>query len=176
MPITVRPLAKRPGHCLKDYRYYRCTGSDGYRFGGERICSNGQIRAELLEVAVWREVCDLLRNPEKLEREFKEGGAAVASSQNAEALKARRLKQQHALERLNDSFTDSRRALGSLTTQDCPGTRVVVPVHVAFRTSVRRQHPDCVFSELNTQPTYPLFTLRLTPHGARRKTRGRAVR
>jgi hypothetical protein len=70
----------------------------------------------------------------------------------------------------------SRRALGSLTTQDCPGTRVVVPVHVAFRTSVRRQHPDCVFSELNTQPTYPLFTLRLTPHGARRKTRGRAVR
>jgi len=69
-----------------------------------------------------------------------------------------------------------RRALGSSTTQDCPGTRDVVPVHVAFRTSVRRQHPDCVFSELNTQPTYPLFTLRLAPHGARRKTRGRAVR
>jgi len=70
----------------------------------------------------------------------------------------------------------SRRALGSSTTQDCPGTRDVVPVHVAFRTSVRRQHPDCVFSELNTQPTYPLFMLRLTPHGARRKTRGRVVR
>ena len=63
-------------------------------------------------MAVWREVCDLLRNPEKLEREFKEGGAAVASSQNAEALKARRLKQQNALERLIDSFTDSRRVWG----------------------------------------------------------------
>src|SRR5208337_3201458 len=95
-----------PRHSLKDYRYYRCTGSDGYRFGGERICSNRQIRAEFLEDAVWREVCDLLRNPEKLEREFKDGGEAVASVQNAEALKVRRLKQQHALERLIDSFTE----------------------------------------------------------------------
>ena len=41
-----------PGHSLKDYRYYRCTGSDGYRFGGERICSNRQIQAELLESTV----------------------------------------------------------------------------------------------------------------------------
>jgi len=93
-----------PGHCLKDYRYYRCTGSDGYRFGGERICSN-EIQAEFLEAAVWHEVCDLLKNPEKLEREFKEG-EAVASLQNAEALEALRLKQKHALERLIDSFTE----------------------------------------------------------------------
>jgi site-specific DNA recombinase len=95
-----------PGHCLKDYRYYRCTGTDGYRFGRERICTNRQIQAEFLEAAVWREVCDLLRNPEKLEREFQEDSKAVASLQNAEALKAQRLKQQHALERLIDSFTE----------------------------------------------------------------------
>ena len=95
-----------PGHCLKDYRYYRCTGSDGYRFGGERICSNGQIQAEFLEESVWREVCELLRNPEKLEREFREDGNAIAALQNAEALKAKRLKQQQALERLIDSFTE----------------------------------------------------------------------
>ena len=74
MPITAKTTRERgPGHCLKDYRYYRCTGTDGYRFGGERICSNGQIQAEFLEAAVWREVCDLLRNPQKLEREFQEG-------------------------------------------------------------------------------------------------------
>jgi site-specific DNA recombinase len=95
-----------PGHSLKDYRYYRCTGTDGYRFGGERICSNGQIQAEFLEAAVWHEVCDLLMNPEKLERDYKEGGEADASLRNAEALKALRLKQQHALERLIDSFTE----------------------------------------------------------------------
>ena len=42
-----------------------------------------------------------------------------------------------------------RRALGSSTTQDCPGTRAIVPVHVAFRTRQWRRHPDCIFSELN---------------------------
>jgi site-specific DNA recombinase len=45
-------------------------------------------------------------NPEKLERDYKEGGEADASLRNAEALKALRLKQQHALERLIDSFTE----------------------------------------------------------------------
>ena len=95
-----------PEHSLKDYRYYRCSGTDGYRFGGERICTNRQIQAEFLEVAVWREVCDLLRNPEKLERDFKESNNAVASLQTAGALKAQRLKQQHALERPIDSFTE----------------------------------------------------------------------
>src|SRR5271165_1562802 len=66
----------------------------------------GRIQAEFLEAAVWREVCDLLKNPGKLEREFKEGGEADASMQSAEALRALRLKQQHALERLIDSFTE----------------------------------------------------------------------
>jgi site-specific DNA recombinase len=47
-----------------------------------------------------------LKNPEKLERDFKEGGQANASIQNADTLKALRLKQQHALERLIDSFTE----------------------------------------------------------------------
>ena len=48
----------------------------------------GRIQAEPLEAAVWHEVCDLLKNPEKLERELKEGGEADASLQNAEAFKA----------------------------------------------------------------------------------------
>ncbi len=35
-----------------------------------------------------------------------------------------------------------------------PGTRNSAPVHVAFRTLQLRRRPDCIFSELNTQPTY----------------------
>ncbi len=31
---------------MTDFRYYRCSGTDAYRFGGERICSNTQIRAD----------------------------------------------------------------------------------------------------------------------------------
>src|SRR5208283_5587003 len=63
-----------------------------------------------------------------------------------------------------------------MTTQDRARARAIAPTHVAFCASRRRRHPDCIFSELNTQPTYPLFTLRSTPHDALRKTRGRVVR
>jgi hypothetical protein len=40
-----------------------------------------------MEAAVWREVCDLLRTPAKLERDFKESNNALASLETAEALK-----------------------------------------------------------------------------------------
>src|SRR5664280_1920614 len=38
--------------------------------------------------------------------------------------------------------------------QDRAGTRDIAPPHVAFRTSRLRRRPDCIFSKLNTQPTY----------------------
>jgi site-specific DNA recombinase len=91
---------------MKDFRYYRCSGSDGYRFGGERICSNAQIQGEFLETAVWREVCELLTNPESLEREHEDRSRASASLANVETLKAQGVKLQHTLERLIDSFTE----------------------------------------------------------------------
>ncbi len=91
---------------MKDFRYYRCSGSDGYRFGGERICSNAQVQGQFLETAVWREVSDLLTHPERLEHEYHGGGKVGSSLESVETLKAQRLKLQHALERLIDSFTE----------------------------------------------------------------------
>ena len=37
----------RKGH-VRHYAYYRCVGSDAYRFGGERVCANRQVRTDLL--------------------------------------------------------------------------------------------------------------------------------
>ncbi len=74
------------GHQMKDFRYYRCSGSDGYRFGGERICSNAQVQGAFLESAVWHEVCDLLTHPEKLDRERQRGGKVGASLEHIETL------------------------------------------------------------------------------------------
>ena len=94
------------GHQMKDFRYYRCSGSDGYRFGGERICSNAQVQGEFLESTVWHEVCDLLTHPERLEDEYQSSGRVGASLESVETLKAQRLKLQRSLERLIDSFTE----------------------------------------------------------------------
>ena len=101
---TTRQLGA--GRQMKDFRYYRCSGSDGYRFGGERICRNAQVQGEFLETAVGHEVSDLLRNPGRLERDYEAGSRAGGSLENIETLKAQRLKLQHALERLIDTFTE----------------------------------------------------------------------
>ena len=53
------------------YAYYRCLGTDAYRFGGERVCQNTQVRTDLLDVAVWQEVCTLLVHPERLAEEYR---------------------------------------------------------------------------------------------------------
>jgi site-specific DNA recombinase len=55
---------------VRDYAYYRCIGTDAYRFGGERICDNIQVRTDMLDQLVWHEVCTLLEEPQRLEQEY----------------------------------------------------------------------------------------------------------
>jgi site-specific DNA recombinase len=59
----------RKGH-PRAYAYYRCLGTDAYRFGGGRVCHNTQVRTDLLELAVWQEVCALLAQPARLAEEY----------------------------------------------------------------------------------------------------------
>jgi site-specific DNA recombinase len=52
------------------YAYYRCTGSDAYRFGGQRLCWNKQVRTDLLDAAVWGDVRSLLSEPKRIRAEY----------------------------------------------------------------------------------------------------------
>lgn len=101
---TIRQLGA--GRQMRDFLYYRCSGSDGYRFGGERICSNSQVQGAFLETTVWREVSSLLMNPERIELEHRERSTAGTLLDNIETLKSQKTKLQHAMERLIDSFTE----------------------------------------------------------------------
>ena len=62
---------------MRDFRYYRCSGTDAYRFGGERICSNTQIRAESLEAEIWENVCKIVRNPGSLQQENQDSSSGM---------------------------------------------------------------------------------------------------
>jgi site-specific DNA recombinase len=66
-----KPISRKAakGH-PRTYAYYRCLGTDAYRFGGERVCANTQVRTDLLDLAVWQEVCALLAHPERLAEEY----------------------------------------------------------------------------------------------------------
>lgn len=54
----------------KPYVWYRCLGTDKYRFHGETICDNPSLNGTLTDDEVWSDVCDLLRDPGRLRREF----------------------------------------------------------------------------------------------------------
>ena len=51
-------------------RYYRCNGSIAQRFGGKRVCNNSPVRADKLDDHVWRSVCEVLRDPERVLQEW----------------------------------------------------------------------------------------------------------
>ncbi len=40
------PVRNKRREKIQHYAYYRCIGSDAYRFGGNRICDNKQIRTD----------------------------------------------------------------------------------------------------------------------------------
>lgn len=52
-------------------RYYRCIGTDGYRFSGHRVCDNPQVRGDHLEEAVWDQVKGLLEDPHRVAGEYR---------------------------------------------------------------------------------------------------------
>jgi site-specific DNA recombinase len=50
--------------------YYRCTGSDTHRLGGQRLCWNKMVRTDVLDAAVWEDVCRLLTEPDRVRKEY----------------------------------------------------------------------------------------------------------
>lgn len=58
------------GGKLSIYQYYRCSGSSTYRYGKPKICNSKQIRRDKLEIAVWEEIKNLLKNPERILDEY----------------------------------------------------------------------------------------------------------
>jgi site-specific DNA recombinase len=90
------------------YAYYRCLGTDAYRFGGERVCTNPQVRTDLLDLAVWREVSGLLAHPERVAEEYQRRLQAPASGtrQVQATIETQLGKVRQGLARLIDSYAE----------------------------------------------------------------------
>jgi site-specific DNA recombinase len=50
--------------------YYRCLGSDDYRYKGGRVCENKPVRADYLDEVVWGQVTALLADPALVQGEL----------------------------------------------------------------------------------------------------------
>jgi site-specific DNA recombinase len=91
----------------RDYAYYRCIGTDAYRFGGERICDNLQVRTDLLDELVWNEVCDLLAQPQRLEQEYQRRlNAPSRENEDLLTTQAQLARVRQGIARLIDSYSE----------------------------------------------------------------------
>jgi site-specific DNA recombinase len=89
------------------YAYYRCLGADAYRFGGERICANAQLRTDRMDAAVWEAVRGLLEHPERLADEYQRRlKQPVPEETELAAVETQVNKLRQGLARLIDSYAE----------------------------------------------------------------------
>jgi site-specific DNA recombinase len=92
----------------RDYAYYRCCGSDAYRFGGERLCANPQVRTDRLDAAVWREVERVLQDPRLVaaEHERRLGQARDPKAADLAGIETQLAKLRRGMGRLIDGYAE----------------------------------------------------------------------
>ena len=97
-----KPVSRASAKGKVPYAYYRCTGSDAYRFGGQRLCWNKQIRTDILDAAVWEDVRQLLSEPQRVQAEYQRRLQAPATDLS------------HEVEHLNKMVKNVRKLISRL--------------------------------------------------------------
>ena len=64
----------------KKIYYYRCLGSDDYRYENGRVCANKPVRADYLDTLVWNHITNLLTDPHLIRAEIDKRLQAASSS------------------------------------------------------------------------------------------------
>ena len=92
-----------------DYGYYRCTGTDGHRFGGQAPCNNRSVRSDKLEQAVWRQVEAVLADPVRVAAEHGRRAASARDGKVREdvgALERQIARLRRGMDRLIDGYAE----------------------------------------------------------------------
>lgn len=90
--------------------YYRCLGSDDYRYPNGRVCHNRPIRQDYLDELVWKQVIQLLEDPEliraEIQRRIKEIQDCKPTTRRKEILSKELTRVQKGIEKLLDAFQE----------------------------------------------------------------------
>ena len=96
---------RRPADC----GYYRCTGTDGRKFGGRAPCGNGSVRGDKLEHAVWRQIEAALDDPHRIAAEHERRAAAARDGEareDVDALDRQIARLRRGMDRLIDGYAE----------------------------------------------------------------------
>jgi len=90
--------------------YYRCLGSDDYRYPNGRKCTNRPIRQDYLDDVVWKQVIQLFEDPNLIRNEI---NRRVQEARNSNPAKARKetlvnemVRIKNGIDRLLDAYQE----------------------------------------------------------------------
>jgi site-specific DNA recombinase len=82
--------------------YYRCLGSDDYRYEGGRVCGNKPVRADYLDRVVWDHIVCLLADPALIRAEI---GKRLEQARTSDPVTRQRKQLEVALAKAGTSIT-----------------------------------------------------------------------
>ncbi len=90
--------------------YYRCLGSDDYRYKNGRVCQTKPIRQDYLDEIIWKQIIDLLKNPSLVRSEIKRRIETIQASnpnkQRKEVLSKKIKQAEKTIEKLLDAYQE----------------------------------------------------------------------
>jgi site-specific DNA recombinase len=133
----------------KKIYYYRCLGSDDYRYEHGRVCANKPVRADYLDTVVWNHITALLADPALIRNEINKRLEQVRTADPAtverQRLDAGLAKATTAITRLIGAYQEELISLDELRTR--------MPELRARQTSLHHQI-DALDSQLADREVY----------------------
>jgi site-specific DNA recombinase len=87
----------------KKIYYYRCLGSDNYRYEDGRVCGNKPVRADYLDTVVWDHITGLLADPALIRAEI---GKRLEQARTSDPVTRQRKQIEQALAALDAQAAD----------------------------------------------------------------------
>ncbi len=98
--------------------YYRCLGSDNYRYANGRVCDSRPIRQDQLDDRVWQQIIRMLQDPELIQSEIDRRIQAIGETDPAKCretmLHKEHIRLQSKTRRLLDAYQESLLSLEEL--------------------------------------------------------------
>ena len=101
-PAATATTAPPPAPPGRKICYYRCLGSDNYRYEGGRVCRNKPVRADYLDQVVWDHITGLLADPALIRAEI---GKRLEQARTSDPVTRQRTHLQLALAKAATSVT-----------------------------------------------------------------------
>ena len=98
--------------------YYRCLGSEAWRYSGKALCDQKPVRQDLLDTIVWSEIIKLLEDPSliqsELDRRLETARNSSSTKRRQDTLTLELTRVQKSMERLLTAYQEGLLSLNEL--------------------------------------------------------------